>query len=139
MRQTISGLVAAIAVMSAGAAPASACGVTACSPCGDWAYQRLAEPETQYYYVDQGPTYGGPGAFAPYPSYRESALPVWGAYRRHPHYYGGAGVASPAVYGYRWHHRFHFIPRHASYRYGTHHYRMRYGYHYGHPVLRRYD
>ena len=34
MRQTISGAVAAIAVMTAGAAPAMACGFTACSPCG---------------------------------------------------------------------------------------------------------
>jgi hypothetical protein len=140
MRQTISGLVAAIAVMIAGAAPALACGYTACAPCGEsgyfspcaqtyvpaytdcftgcdgWAYERLADPDTQYYYVNQGPTYSGPGAFAPYPTYRESAVPGWGAYR--------------------WYHHYHFVPRHHSYRYG---HRMRYGYHYGNPVLRRYD
>ena len=39
MRQTISGLVAAIAVMTAGAAPAMACGGLfqgSCSPCGQY-------------------------------------------------------------------------------------------------------
>jgi hypothetical protein len=111
MRQTISGVAAAIAVMTAGAAPAMACGFTACSPCGQtsspceqvytppvvntscntgcggWAYERLAEPTTQYqyyaqparqyYYVNQGPTYSGPGAFAPYPTYQEEAVSGW--------------------------------------------------------------
>ena len=32
----------------------------------------------QYYYVNQGPTYTGPGNFAPYPGYEEGALPGWG-------------------------------------------------------------
>ena len=121
MRQTISGLVAALAVMTAGAAPAFACGFTWCAPayvptvvgigcytgCGGWVYERLAEPTTQYYYVNQGPTYSGPGMFAPYPTYQESA------------------VSAPAVYGYRWHHHFRhhgyhrhygYIPRHSGYR-----------------------
>jgi len=101
MRQTISGLVAALAVMTAGAAPAFACGFTACAPtyyvptvvgtpcytgCGGWAYERLPDPVHQYYYVNQGPTYSGPGNFAPYPTYQESAL-GWDTYRRHrrPH------------------------------------------------------
>ena len=109
MRQTISGLVAAIAVVAAGAVPAMACGggglfqvrarladramsararrVTsrprsiraATAGCG-WAYERLPDPVReystavpvhQYYYADQGPTYTGPGDFAPYPIYRE--------------------------------------------------------------------
>ncbi|HEX9116035.1 MAG TPA: hypothetical protein VGA61_08205 [Anaerolineae bacterium] len=112
MRQTISGLVAVIAVVAAGAAPAMACGglFDACSPCGYaspcaptyvpaythggcapgcgwWGYERLPDPvaqyhsatmaSPQYYYVDQGPTYTGPGNFAPYPIYRE------GVYRAH--------------------------------------------------------
>jgi|SRR5215813_318569 len=107
MRHVIFGLVAAIAVMTAGVAPAFACGFggccgayvgsclgsyapaygyvpnyayTGCWGCG-WAFERLAEPTTQYYFVNQGPTYSGPGAFAPYPTYEENALPVWGAYR----------------------------------------------------------
>jgi hypothetical protein len=167
MRQTVSGMVAAIAVMTAGAAPAMACGFTACSPCGQtyspcqqvytppvvntgcntrcggWAYERLADPASQYYpepahqyyYVNQGPTYTGPGAFAPYQTYQEAAVSGWGAYRHHPHYYDGAG--------YRWHHSFHYRPWHHSYRYGyaPHHYPARYGYmpyYYGHRVLRRY-
>ena len=164
MRQTVSGMVAAIAVMTAGAAPAMACGFTACSPCGQTyspcqqvytppvvntgcntgcAYERLADPASQdyaepahqYYYVNQGPTFTGPGAFAPYQTYQEAAVSGWSAYRHHPHYYDGAG--------YRWHHSFHYRPWHHSYRYGyaPHHYPARYGYmpyYYGHRVLRRY-
>ena len=133
MRQMISGLIVAAAVMTAGAAPASACGWgTGCSPCGwtspcaqtgyvptttfvptttyvatapyglggcgtcgwgwGWGFERLAEPTTQYYYVNQGPTFSGPGAFAPYPTYQENAIP----YRWHRHYYH-----RPLRYGYR--------------------------------------
>jgi hypothetical protein len=112
MRQTISGLVAAIAVVAASAAPAMACGGglfgSSCSPCGQayvspcaqayapiygysgcnngcggWAFERLPDPVQQYYlsgrvqqyyYVNQGPTYTGPGNFAPYPTYQEGAV-----------------------------------------------------------------
>ncbi len=107
MRQTISGLVAAIVVVTASAAPAMACGLFggSCSPCGRayvspcaqayvptysysgcnsgcWAFERLSDPTQQYYsnrvqqyyYVNQGPTYTGPGAFAPYPTYQEGAV-----------------------------------------------------------------
>lgn len=136
MRQTISGVAAAIAVMTAGAAPAMACGFTACSPCGQtyspceqvytppvvntgcntgcggWAYERLAEPTTQYqhyaqpparqyYYVNQGPTYSGPGAFAPYPTYQEEAVSGWGTYRHHPHHYAMHHGSTPYRYGHR--------------------------------------
>ena len=83
MRQMISGLVAAIAVMAA--APAMACGYGPCgapyvapvviynySPCcGGWVHERLPDPEQQYYYVNQGPTYTGPGNWAPRPVYQE--------------------------------------------------------------------
>jgi hypothetical protein len=120
MRQTISGLVAAIAVMSA--APAMACGGglfdSSCSPCaqsyvgpcappvyvapvaaysgcntgcGGWAHERLPDPVHQYYYVNQGPTYTGPGNFAPYPTYEEGAV----SYR---HRYG---YAPRRHYGHR--------------------------------------
>ncbi len=163
MRQMIKGLLAALAVTTAGVAPAAACGwgsgccntgyVSPCAqtyvptysysynPCGtcgtSWGYERLAEPETQYYYVNQGPTYSGPGAFAPYSSYQEEALPAYGyghhyGYRHHGYGYGN---------GYGWHHR----PYHhhwQQYGYASHHY----GYHrwggeggyYGHPLVRRY-
>ncbi len=163
MRQTLTGMVAAIGLMTAGAAPAMACGWGGCSPCAayapcayvpaytyapaytysysgcgtcggwgysGWGYEHLAAPTTQYYYVNQGPTYTGPGAFAPYPTYEEDALPVAHPYRYG--YYEGAGVAAPAVYGYRWHHRYHAW--HRSYRYSYH-----YGpYYHGRRVLRRY-
>jgi hypothetical protein len=141
MRQTISGLVAAIAVVAASAAPAMACGwavpcaqtyvpaytYSGCNTgCGGWGFERLPDPveqyhsapiaQPQYYYADQGPTYTGPGNFAPYPVYRE----------------GG--------YHYRHHYGYHYGPRH----YGQHH-SLRYGYygaphHYGYRehVLRRY-
>jgi len=170
MRQMISGVVAALALVAAGGTPAMACGFNPCeqtyapttsySGCATgcssgWGYERLAEPTTQYYFVNQGPTYTGPGAFAPYPTYQESAVSGWGRYHARPyhygyhrgryattHYYGGAGVEAPAVYSYRWH------PHHPryTYRYGYAprvHHGMRYSYmprhyYYGHPVLRRY-
>ena len=155
MRQMISGLVAAAAVMFVATAPAAACGFNPCQPvapvysgcntgCGGYgygAYERLAEPTTQYYHVNQGPTYTGPGAFAPYPTYREDA------------------VVAPANYGYGYraavapYHRPHYRPYRYGYgpRYGylprVHYgYGSRYGYarraapyyYGGHRVLRRY-
>ena len=66
--------------------------------CGGWGYERLPDPvvqyhaapvaSPQYYYVDQGPTYTGPGNFAPYPTYREGGVYGWGGYRHHHGYYG---------------------------------------------------
>jgi len=109
MRTTISGLVAAFAVVTASVAPASAC--ESCSPCGFVspcaqtyvqpyaAYERLPDPEDQYhhpvappqyYYVQQVPTYNGPGDFAPRRVYREEG--IYGAYghrwHRHHHHDG---------------------------------------------------
>jgi hypothetical protein len=135
MRQTISGLVAAIAVVTASAVPAMACGggglfQSSCSPCGQayvspcaqveayvppapvysecnscggWAHERLPDPEQQYYYVNQGPAYSGPGNFAPYPTYQEGAVSEWGAYRHHPYHYGYEGGRYGEGYGYRAH------------------------------------
>ena len=134
MRQLISGLVAAVAVMTVGAMPAMACGgglfQSSCSPCGQayvspcaqpqyvepvysgcnscggWAHERLPEPEQeyapvhQYYYADQGPTYTGPGNFAPYPVYREGRVYGWNDYRHHGHYHHWH---HHNVYGYRGH------------------------------------
>jgi hypothetical protein len=130
MRQTISGLLVAIAMIFASAAPASAwCGSLIegggeFAPCADTfglaytsydtgcgcgaAYERLPDPEAQYhrayvatpqyYYVDQGPTYTGPGNFAPRRVYREEGISSWG-YGHRPHY------------GYRHHY-------YAAHRYG---------------------
>ena len=153
MRQTISGLIAAVAVMTAGAAPAMACGgglfggngccgaayvepcvqtyvpavtyvpvYTGCNTgCGGWGYERLAAPTTQYYYVNQGPTYTGPGAFAPYPTYREDAVVTYGGYGYHRPYY------HPYHYGYG--PRYGYLPR-VHYGYAP--------YYHGRRVLRRY-
>lgn len=160
MRQMISGLVAAAAVMFVGSAPAMACGFSSCQPvaqvysgcntgCGGYGYgtgygygyERLAEPTTQYYYVNQGPTYTGPGAFAPTPTYQEDAVVAPANY--------GYGYGNRAAYPYR-------RPYYRPYRYGygprsgylprTHYgYGPRYGYAHryapyygGHRVLRRY-
>ncbi len=173
MRQIISGLVAAIAVVVASAAPAMACGGLfggGCSPCGyvspcaqtympvysgcntgcgGWGYpEQLPDPvqqygvapmaSPQYYYADQGPTYSGPGDFAPYPAYQEGGYnhrPYGygynGGYRTHPHYGGYSGYRNgPRDYA-----------PHRSMRYGYGAPRQ-YGYahHYGYRerVLRRY-
>ncbi len=166
MRQMISGLVGAAAVMVVGAAPAMACGFGGCSPCGGyvspcapiaaptysyggcntgcggWGFERLAEPSTQYYYVNQGPTYTGPGAFAPYPTYQEDAVVTYG---------DGYGYGAAAVGAYPYHHpyyrpyrygygpRYRYLPR-VHYGYGPRYgYVHRYApYHYGPRPLRRY-
>src|ERR1700760_3822254 len=142
MRQMIKGLLAALAVTTAGVAPAAACGwgggccntgyvspcaqtyvptysysYTPCGTCGtSWGYERLAEPTTQYYYVNQGPTYSGPGAFAPQGAYEEEAIPTYGyrhygygyrhyGYRHHAYGYGnGYGYGYHRPYHHSWHH-----------------------------------
>ena len=108
MRHLIKGLIAAVAVMAA--APAMACGYSACgqpqvyvapvaayagcNPCGGWVRERLPDPVQQYYFVNQGPTYSGPGNSAPRPYYREGSVssydrPHYG-YRAHRHHHGYA-------------------------------------------------
>ena len=144
MRQLISGLVAAIAVMTAGTVPAMACGgglfqtyaspcaqtYTTCNTgCGGWAHERLPDPVQQYYYVNQGPTYTGPGNWAPEPVYREGRYGYDGGRYAAPtpRYYDGAGFQGPATYGYRAHRSW----RPHSYRYGyapRHTFAPRYGY-----------
>ncbi|WFU19720.1 hypothetical protein [Bradyrhizobium sp. CB3481] len=109
MRQILKGLIAAVAVMVAApamacgyapcaapiyAAPAVSYGYAGCGPCGGWVRERLPDPEQQYYWVNQGPTYTGPGNFAPYPVYREGTISGYGYgynrpyYRAHRHYHG---------------------------------------------------
>ena len=111
MRQILKGLIAAVAVMAA-AAPAMACGYSpcaqpvyvapvaayaGCNPCGGWVHERLPDPEQQYYYVNQGPTYTGPGNWAPHRVYREGSISGYGYGHNRPYYgyrvhrYGHAG------------------------------------------------
>jgi len=160
MRQMFSGLAAAVAVavVGLGAAPAMACGggsglfSSPCSPCGQayvspcgqsyaggYGYggyghnQRLAVPSPQYYWVNQGPVYDGPGQFAPRPYYQERTVVGWprhygytGGPYANPinHYrYGGVAWRGPAITTYHWRHR----ARPARLRYG---YRMHSGYRY---------
>jgi hypothetical protein len=163
MRQTISGLVAAIAVVAASAVPAMACGLfdsgcgVPCAPCGqvyapapvysgcysgcgpagyEYGYERLPDPVQQYYYVNQGPTYTGPGNFAPYPTYQEGSISGWNGYR---HYgYGGGGYEGAAIYGYRSHPHFRSWHSHYGYGYPVHR-SIRYGYGYHHGYARHYS
>ncbi|PDT74825.1 hypothetical protein CO675_23560 [Bradyrhizobium sp. C9] len=145
----IKGLIAAVAVMVT--APAMACGFNPCGApvyaapavtygcggCGGYGYgyggygavERLPDPDAaypgaaqQYYYVNQGPSYTGPGNWAPRPYYREGYGRPYYGYRH---------------YGYRHHYR-PYRP-HYGYRYGYAPHRYGYAPHrYGHPVLRRY-
>ena len=159
MRQTITGVVAAMAVLAASAVPALACGgqsyVSPCgepqvyvaptqtysscdSGCGGWArHERLAEPTTQYYYANQGPTYSGPGAYAPYPTYREDTVSGWSGYGYRPHRYrydggyrGYSHYRPHRDYGYsaRPSLRYGYAPRHGyGPRFYAPHRSMRYG------------
>lgn len=146
MRQTISGMIAALAVVTAGVAPASACGLFDCGlgytapvysgcGCGSYAgYERLSDPTfqygsqpypaQQYYYVNQGPTYSGPGDFAPYPTYQEGG---WGGYRHRPYHHG---------YSHNGYHYWGHTAPH-SVRYGYHGVPHHYGYR-GYPLRRYY-
>ena len=137
MRQFISGIVAAVAVMAA--APAMACGFGSCSPCGGyagpcaapvysapvvsygytysgcggcgWATERLPDPVQQYYYVNQGPTYTGPGNWAPLPTYQE------GYYRDRPYRYYRPRRTRMSYYHYpRMHHRYGDAPYYRGHR-----------------------
>lgn len=145
MRQTISGLVAALAVITVSAAPALACGLGDCAPCGPVAscgaaayvstefgygyglgpaaFERLPDP-TRYYYVNQGPTFDGPGNFAPVPTYQERSVSGWRGYRdgyvyrggiyadAMTHHYVGAPVGGAAIYRYHRHHPWRHHARH---------------------------
>nr|WP_249144004.1 hypothetical protein [Bradyrhizobium lablabi] len=112
------GLVVAVAAMAT--APAMACGFGACAApgyyaapvysapivnygyvysgcntgCGGWAVERLPDPVQQYYYINQGPTYTGPGNWAPRPVY-EGTYPRYGYATRRAYargYYHGHRV-----------------------------------------------
>jgi hypothetical protein len=159
MRQMIKGLVAAAAVTVAGVAPAMACGWSPCastyyapsytyepsytyapaySGCGGcgtavtgWGYEHLAEPSTQYYYVNPGPVYNGPGAFAPEPTYQEDTAPTYYGYGYRHHYHSYAHHYGWRHYGYAHHYR--YFPRHWGYRYGGGE-----GNYWGHHLVRRY-
>ncbi|MCC8942809.1 hypothetical protein H8A99_41980 [Bradyrhizobium sp. Arg68] len=149
MRRMMTGLIAAVAVMASAPAMACGFDLCAppvysapvanygygygygggCGGCGGgWAgVERLPDPDRyyispaqQYYYVNQGPTYTGPGNWAPRPYYREGyARPYYG-YRRH--------------YGYR---HYGYRPAYHRPHYGYRAYGYRHGYRHG-PVLRRY-
>ncbi|ETR75604.1 hypothetical protein X566_23235 [Afipia sp. P52-10] len=162
MRHYLMGLAAAALAAVATSTPASAgcggcapygyspsysgCAQPVYSPCGSWGggwhYGRLPEQrryyaaQPQYYYVDRGPTYTGPGLFAPAPSYQQRAVAGWSGYSQgyygytggpyahpsHHYYHGMPAVSGPVVYSYRRAYR-------SGVRYATHRsYAPRYGY-----------
>ena len=93
-----------------------------CGGCGS--YEQLPELSPQYYHVNQGPTYTGPGNFAPVPTYRENAPYGYGYGSGYGYggggYYGGAAVSyAPRPYYRPWRAR-------VGYGYG-----VRSGYRYG--------
>jgi hypothetical protein len=177
MRHMISGLVAAIAVMTVGAAaPAMACGggglfQSACSPCGEayipcvqpqvyvapveysgcnsgcggWARERLPDPVHQYYYVNQGPTYTGPGNWAPRVTYEEEGVVEVETYGRPQYGYTGGRYADVAVeapvYHRPWRHspyHYGYAPRRHSYGMGSRgYYEPRHSMRYGAPMYAR--
>ena len=122
MRHLIKGLIAVVAVMASApaamacgysgcggpayAAPVVSYGYVGCGDCGGWVRERLPDPQQQYYWVNQGPTYTGPGNLAPRPVYREGSIsgyghgynrPYYRAHRHHHHrhgYYHGRRVLS---------------------------------------------
>ena len=165
MRNVISKLVAAVALVAASAAPAMACGGGlfggGCSPCsqayvspcgasaaydGGYGYgygygrvgvaERLPDP-SRYYYANQGPSFSGPGNYAPVPTYQETALggpqryyrPNYGysydrpAYRAPIAYSYQPRVRPSYRYGYRMQPRYGYAPRGYAPRYGYHHHR----------------
>jgi hypothetical protein len=154
MRQTISGLIAAIAVMSA--APAMACGglFGGCSPCGQAYVSPCAQP--QVYVAPVEPAYAGCGACGGWVHEQLPELAPYYSGRVHQYYYvnqgptyTGAGDWAPvptyqegAGYGERIYP--HFRPwRHAGYRYHHHYgYGVRHAYaprgFYGHHHSLRY-
>lgn len=130
MRQYLVGLAAAVAVTVTAAPAMAGCGgcapvysYSSCNPCGgaSWGYATLPAPvqyyaaQPQYYYVNQGPTYTGPGMYAPVASYQQRAVAGWSGYSRgyygynggpyanpsHHYYHGMPAVSTPTVYSYR--------------------------------------
>ena len=112
MRKAIFKWAAAFAVVTATTAPALACGglFTPCPPrvhayvppCaqqsyGYAAYARQPRPVYQYYRVNQGPVFSGPGKFAPHPTYQETAVSRWSddAIGYDDGYYDGGPYADP--------------------------------------------
>jgi hypothetical protein len=124
----------------------SGCSQPVYSPCGSWgggwhygrlpAQHRYYAVQPRYYYVNQGPTYTGPGLFAPAPSYQQRAVAGWSGYSQgfygytggpyahpsHHYYHGMPAVSGPVVYSYRRAYR-------SGVRYGApRYYAPRYGY-----------
>jgi hypothetical protein len=128
MRQYLIGLAAAAAVAVVSAPAAASCGGCAApvvsysscyNPCGgyaggwgsyntggSWGYATMPAPvsyysvQPQYYYVNQGPTYTGPGMFAPVASYQQRAVAGYSGYGVGYYGYGGGPYANPVNHGY---------------------------------------
>ena len=117
-------------------------------------YQYLPRPTVQYYHVNQGPVYAGPGNFAPYPTYQERAVSGWyGSPRAYGYGYGydggpygdaathlGGAISGPAIYSYRWpraHRPWRPRPMYYGYQRSSYQHGYRAGPRFGHAPLRR--
>lgn len=130
MRQYLLGLAAAVAVAASsapamaycgGCAPAPAVsygysyGYTGCArafanPCtygaANWAVATVPAPVTyyavqpRYFYVNQGPTYTGPGMYAPSVAYQARSVGGWSGYQVGYHGYSGGPYANPTSHYY---------------------------------------
>ena len=101
--------------------------------CCGWVHERLPDPVQQYYYVNQGPTYSGPGNWAPVPTYQEDSYedaaveaPTYYGYRAHPHYHAWHGYYH-APHGHPYGYRHAYMPHgyYAPHHYGYHEYPLR--------------
>jgi hypothetical protein len=125
MRQYLFGLAVAVAVAASsapavancgGCAPRVSYGYSSCAqpvafnPCGygasNWSVATVPAPVTyyavqpQYYYVDQGPTYAGPGMYAPSVAYQARSVGGWSGYQVGYHGYSGGPYANPTSHYY---------------------------------------
>lgn len=94
------------------------CAQAFANPCSygaaNWAVATVPAPVTyyavqpQYYYANQGPTYSGPGMYAPSVAYQARAVGGWsgyqggyhGGYHRGYHGYSGGPYANPTSHYY---------------------------------------
>lgn len=96
-----------------------ACGYGAPCAATPWHYGHLPDNAPyyngawpRYYYVNQGPTFTGPGSFAPVPTYQERAVSGWNGYG--PTAYGPNYRYSGGPYGNATTHYYDGMPAHTG-------------------------
>jgi hypothetical protein len=87
------------------------CAQAFANPCtygaANWAVATVPAPVTyyavqpQYYYVNQGPTYTGPGMYAPSVAYQARSVGGWSGYQVGYYGYSGGPYANPTSHYYQ--------------------------------------